>query len=217
MSTGHGGFLSYLLYALVYIACLHVVYRRLGAGPLERRPHPAAVALCLVVAVPSLLQVPWPGIYDALSRQPSLIEHGQAWRLLTSVLVQDGGALGTAYNLVTLALTAAAATALWRPATAVAVFVAGALLFNLPATFLWRDAGGGNSGATFVLVTSTLAALVVRERVRSARAAVVVVAACGAALLVLGDAHGEAVLAGLATGVLVATAVRRRSGPVGTR
>lgn len=122
------------------------MYGHLRGGRAARRPHPVAVVLWLAVAVPSLLQLVRPQIYAALARDLVQIGHGEWWRLLTPVLVQDGGLAGTAYNLVTLALTAPAATALWRPLRAVAVFVAGALVFNLPATYVWHDAGGGNSG-----------------------------------------------------------------------
>jgi len=113
MDTAQGGLLSVLVYVVVYIASLRTVGRHLAAGSPRRRLHPVAVLLWLLVAVPSLLQLVRPGIYDLLSRQPMLIERGEWWRLLTSVLVQDGGALGTVYNLVTLALTASAAVALW--------------------------------------------------------------------------------------------------------
>ncbi|GAB2579696.1 rhomboid family intramembrane serine protease [Microlunatus antarcticus] len=210
MSTAQGGLASVLIYVVVYVATLRTVYGHLRSGRAARRPHPVAVVLWLVVAVPSLLQLVRPQIYAALARDPVLTGHGEWWRLLTSVLVQDGGLVGTAYNLVTLALTAPAATALWRPLRAVAVFVAGALVFNLPATFAWHDGGGGNSGATFFLATSMLGVLVVGSHARQIRTAALIVAGCGIALLVLGDAHGEAVLAGLLVGAAVAAASRAR-------
>jgi len=93
----------------------------------------------------------------------------------------------------------------------VTVFVVGALVFNVPATYLWRDAGGGNSGATFFLVTAMLGVLLVHDRTRPAEAAALVAAAGGAALLLLGDAHGVAVLAGLAFGVGAAVVPGLRS------
>jgi len=211
MNTAQGGVLASLVYVVVYVASLRAVYRQLGTSPLRQRPHLVAVLLWLVVAVPSLLQLAWPRIYGVLSRQPTLVEHGEWWRLLTSVLVQDGGVVGTVYNLVTLALTVSAATALWRPVRAAAVFIAGALVYNLPATYLWRQAGGGNSGATFFLVTSMLGVLLVQDRTRRARTAALVVAASGVVLLVvLRDAHGEAVLTGLTLGTAVAAALNRR-------
>ena len=83
---------------------------------------------------------------------------------------------------MTLALTASAAAALARPAPVVAVFISGALIYNLPATYLWHEAGGGNSGATFFLVTAMLGFLVVREpylvRCRVAAAVVAGAARC---------------------------------------
>jgi hypothetical protein len=146
MNTGQAGALTSLLYVAVLIACLPPAYQRVGGlGPLLRRPQPGAVALWLLVAVPSLVELGWPRVYDVLSRQPTLIGHGQLWRLITSVVVQDGGVIGTAYNLVTLGLTVPAAVALWRAGPALGLFLTGALVFNVPAAFVWHAAGGGNS------------------------------------------------------------------------
>lgn len=166
VSTAQGGVASSVLDVVVYVASLRTVRSRPGLGGSWRRPHPVAVVLWLLVAVPSLLQLASPRVFDALSRQPVLIEHGEWWRLVTSALVQDGGLVGTAYNLVTLALAASAATAARHPAWVVPVFVVGALVFHLSATYLWREAGGGSSGATFFLMTSTLGVLLLRPRPR---------------------------------------------------
>ncbi len=58
------------------------------------------------VAVPSLLQIWFPGLETAWRRDPDAVRlHGQAWRLLTSVLVQDSGIGGTVFNLIILAAT----------------------------------------------------------------------------------------------------------------
>ncbi len=50
----------------------------------------------------------------SLRRDPDLIRHhGQVWRVLTSVLVQDGGRGGTTFNLVTLAVVGIFASEVW--------------------------------------------------------------------------------------------------------
>ena len=67
-------------------------------GPRLRAPCPAAPAMVAVVAVPSLIELGWHGIYTALSRQPDQIEdHHEYWRLLTGSIVQHGGLEGTIF------------------------------------------------------------------------------------------------------------------------
>ena len=217
MSTSQGGLASYLLYAVVYVVGLGAVYASLGGGPVQRlrHPAPAVVLLSLVVAVPSLVGLAWQPLFDALARDPELVRHGELWRLVSYVAVQDDGVGGTIYNLVTLALTLPAAVVLWRPAATLGLFVAGALVFSLPAVFVWPHAGAGNSGATFFLAGSMVGALSVRRR--DVRRAAAVTALAGAALLVLGDAHGEAVLAGLVIGSAFANAVQPTARPASVR
>jgi hypothetical protein len=63
--------------------------------------------LWLVVAIPSMPQFVFPPLLRALEREPNQIEHhGQVWRVLTYVVVQDGGVVGTVSNLVLLAVVA---------------------------------------------------------------------------------------------------------------
>ncbi|HEX7102874.1 MAG TPA: hypothetical protein VF201_09550, partial [Nitrolancea sp.] len=64
---------------------------------------PVNIAFFCTVASPSLLQFPFPGVLHALRRDAYLIlHHGQIWRLLTSLTVQDGRAAGTLFNLLYL-------------------------------------------------------------------------------------------------------------------
>ena len=68
----------------------------LGARP--SRPVLTAVTV-LVVAVPSLVQLTVaPDLLAALERDRGAIADGQVWRLLTSLVVQDGGWAGTVFQ-----------------------------------------------------------------------------------------------------------------------
>jgi hypothetical protein len=58
----------------------------------------ALTALTGVVSVAGLIS---PAVLGALERTPAAL-HGEAWRWITSLLVQDGGVLGTASNLIFL-------------------------------------------------------------------------------------------------------------------
>ena len=60
----------------------------------------AAVSITGLVAEPVLL---------ALRRDAAALSDGQLWRLLTALLVQDGGVPGTVFNLLGLVLVGVAA------------------------------------------------------------------------------------------------------------
>jgi hypothetical protein len=131
------------------------------------------------------------------------------WRVLTSLVVQDGGLVGTVFNLVILAVVVAVAVPVWGPAWAFGVFLLSHLVFNVAATFLSTDVGAGNSGATIGLSASMagLAVLTRREPTVFWRAAGVL--GVGVTLVGMADAHGIAVLGGLVIGALIASATGR--------
>jgi hypothetical protein len=166
-----------------------------------RAPRPAALALVAVVAVPSLIELGWHGVYTALYRAPDQIKHHhQYWRLLTGSIVQDGGLEGTIFNLVVLFLIGTLAVYAWGSVRAISLFAVGVLGFNLTATFAFASPGGGNSAATIFLATTLAGLALVRLRVVPAVAAAVVVVAAGVALIAVSDAHGIPILAGLVIG-----------------
>ncbi len=100
-----------------------------------------------MVAVPSLLQIAVPRVLEVLSRQPALIgDDGRLWRLFTSELGQDGGLVGTLFNLVVLYVVACVAVARWGPLRAVVLFLVGAVAFDVTMVYAFPAAGAGNSG-----------------------------------------------------------------------
>lgn len=205
MDTSGQGAYSGLFYAVMLLATLVAMQPARGNPVLWlRRPPAAAVVLWLVVAVPSLVELAWHPVFDALSRQPDLIRDGQVWRLLTSATVQDGGLAGTVSNLVWLAVLAPLAVHLWGPARAVGLFVFGVVAFDAMTTWVFPSPGGGNSAAMFFLMATTTALLVLRRRHPLPVAMAALVAAIGVVLVVRGDAHGLVMLGGLVVGGIVA-------------
>ena len=201
MSTSGAGIVSALAYTVMLVATLTTTKRELDCLALPVTPRRmAAAGLWLVVAVPSGIELMWPPIYDTLSRQPQLVREGQWWRLLTSVVVQDGGVAGTVFNLAVLAVVAVVATDLWGPASTTALFVVGAVQFNVLALYFSAPPGGGNSGATFFLATSLVGLLLVRHRSARVWVTGAVVMLDGLLLLLLHDAHGAPILAGVVAG-----------------
>ena len=167
MSSSGGGTLNAVLYVVVLACTVRAGAVLLGGDMalLVRRPPVAAIALWLIVAVPSLVQLPVPALLRALKRDPGQIrQHGQLWRLISSAVVQDGGIAGTAFNLVILAVVAVVAIGSGRGPGAGHLAV-GAVV-DLVTTFAWPSAGAGNSGATFTLAASVTGLALVRLRER---------------------------------------------------
>ncbi|MEW9556311.1 rhomboid family intramembrane serine protease [Nonomuraea sp. NPDC050783] len=114
------------------------------------KPYLTAVVLA-ITAVPSLLQFVLPGLEPAWARDPAAIAAtGQWWRLVTALVVQDGGPLGTLFNLAFLAVLGyLAERALGRPRWLV-LYAAGAVAGELAGYLLGRP-GAGNSIALCAL------------------------------------------------------------------
>ena len=214
MNTSGTGTVFTIGYWVVLAMTIPCAMQLLGdLGPRFRAPRPAALALLAVVAVPSLIELGWHGIYTALYRAPDQIkDHHEYWRLVTGSIVQDGGLEGTIFNLVVLFVVGTLAVYAWGAARAIGLFVVGVIGFNLVATYAFAAPGGGNSAATIFLGTSMVALAAARLRSVPVLAATAVVVVAGAVLLAVNDAHGIPILAGLATGAGLVLAGRERDG-----
>jgi len=72
------------------------------------RPPVATSLIVAATAGMSVAQWLHPGLLPRLERTPAEL-HGQPWRILTSLFVQDGGVLGTLSNLAFLVVLGVAA------------------------------------------------------------------------------------------------------------
>ncbi len=202
--------------AVVYLVVLFSAV--IAAGPAEpprgaaRRPVATAIAL-VVVAVPSLVQLTVaPGLLGALERDRGAVADGEVWRLVTSLVVQDGGWAGTAFNLAALAVVGAVAERAWGWRRWLVVALAagvGAQLWGL----VVQPVGGGTSVAVFGLAAS-LAVRSLRGGTGRERLAGLVSLVAAAVLLVIGDLHGGAAAIGAVCALLLAGSTgQRRRGP----
>jgi membrane associated rhomboid family serine protease len=175
------------------------------------RAWPAATILLLVlVGLPSLLQLRYPGVFTSLRGDPTLIfTQGQLWRVITALVVQDGGIAGTVFNLLTLALVGVVAERVWGRAITLAIFFGCGIALNLLGLSM-QVAVAGNSGATFGLGAS-VAGLVLVRRGRGLGAALVCLASALLLLLALHNPHGLAALLGALVGGVVALAKKHRA------
>ena len=208
MSTSGGTWVNAVLFVLTIALAVQIaLILRDGRPPSVTW---TAVGLWLLVAVPSLLQIPFPALLTSLRRDPDLIRHnGQVWRVLTSVLVQDGGLPGTVFNLVILAVVGLFAAEVWGPVLTPVVFLLAHLVFNMSVTFLSSEVGAGNSGATLGLAASMAGLALLTQSEMALRWRAIGVLGVGIALVGIGDAHGIGVLGGLVIGILVARVTSR--------
>lgn len=147
----------------------------LGRDTLRGRRIPrAAVALTALALAGVVTQLCWSGAMDALDDDPA---RSGWWRVVTAVFLQNGGLLGGAWNIATLAAVAALADWFWGAPRTLALFLAGILLPEHLDALL--GVGGhhsadprnfaGSSGATYFL-GATLAAALLHRTLRARRA-----------------------------------------------
>lgn len=163
----------------------------------QTRDLPILTLACfLVITAFSLAQLTIkPGLLPLLMRDAERVYSGQPWRLLTSLLVQDGGWAGAAFNLVgLLAIGTVAERMLGRPrwASVAALSVAVAQSFAL----FWQPTGAGNSILNFGLAGAVCAACLLSRPARQLVAPAIIASACFVLLLAGRDIHGVAALSG---------------------
>jgi membrane associated rhomboid family serine protease len=164
------------------------------------------LTLFVLVAIPSVLQFPFPRLLYALRRDGDLtLHHGEWWRVVTALLVQDGGVVGTVSNLVALVLIGLVAERLWGLWLPVLFFGAG--ICSQFVGLAWQPIGAGNSVGNFGMATGVLLLCVLRAKAVLPRILGVIGIVAGLALLLLRDIHGGAVAIGLVLSALLLASV----------
>jgi len=189
-----------VLYASAVRAGLGLVAERGRGG---RRPIPfATIAATVIVGVPSVLQLTVvPSLLGALKRDRAAIADGEAWRLLTSLVVQDGGWAGAIFNLVTLVVVGVMAERVWGAVRWAAIALVAGVAGQLWGLVV-QPVGAGNSVAVFGLAAA-VAIVALRHGSRATRVAAALSLLVAAALLLIGDIHGGAATAGALMGLAV--------------
>lgn len=162
-----GGLLFNVTTAVLMMLMLNGGLALVGQDTLRSRPVPwAAVGLTAAAVAGVITQLCWPGAMDALDSDPA---RSGWWRAVTSVFMQNGGLLGGAWNIATLAVIAALANWFWGAPLTLALFLAGVLLpEHIDALFGENGHStdprnfAGSSGATYFLAATLSAALLLR-------------------------------------------------------
>ncbi|MEO8243935.1 MAG: rhomboid family intramembrane serine protease [bacterium] len=108
------------------------------------------LAVAVLTSAGFVTQLLESGALEALQRNGSAIAAGQWWRLLTALLVQDGGWAGFVSNLAGLVLIGASAEQLISRRAWTALYLVPAFIVELIA-LRWQPVGGGNSVAWMAL------------------------------------------------------------------
>lgn len=199
---------SAILYAAVYVVGWLLLVRRRPDG---RPPRVTAwgAGLVALVAAGWVAQLLRPALLDQAMRESAAVRSGQWWRLATAIVLQDGGWIGAAVNLVALAVTVWLAGEVLTAWTGLLVVLLGGIAANLLTVLTFGQPGAGSSMATMILL---VVAVLVGLRNPSWREAglLVVLAALAGALLARRDQHGLALALALVSGVWL----RRRRSPV---
>ncbi|MFG2597893.1 hypothetical protein [Streptomyces sp. NPDC048462] len=162
-----GGLLFNVTTAALMMLMLNGGLTLLGQDTLRARRVPwAAVGLTSLAVAGVITQLCWSGAMDALDSDPA---RSGWWRTLTSTFMQNGGPLGGAWNLATLAVIAALANWFWGAPLTLGLFLAGILLPGY-VDALFGEHGhstdprnfAGSSGATYFLAATLSAALLLR-------------------------------------------------------
>lgn len=207
-------------FAVILLVGVSVADSRTGlTGPtMWRRPPASAIALWAAVAVMSAAQFAIHGWEEALRRDPTQIGHGQLWRLVTSIFVQDGGSAGTILNLAILAIVAVPAARYFGGATMWALFLGVGIALNVIGA-AYGSVGAGNSGATLGLTCALVghtSGAALRDRglvaVRTLPLCVIP-PIVGALAWALFDYHGEAEVIGWLVGLTLGLILPQRFPP----
>jgi membrane associated rhomboid family serine protease len=198
------------LLAALYAVVLGTAFAASRVRPLStpfrgRWPWATTIAM-IIVGLPTLAQFTVaPSLLESLERNWTLIARGQVWRLITSLVVQDGGPAGAIFNLVALAVIGFAAEQVWGAVRWAVIAPGGALGAELWGKIV-QPVGAGNSVAVFSLAAS-LAVEAMLRGVGLQRFLGVMSLAGAAVLLIIGDIHGAAATIGAILGALLASGV----------
>jgi len=195
------GFLSilYILGLFCAFAAGSMLLRNQVSGPhsLTRNSHfsQTTFLLVLAIAIPSVLQFPFPALLSTLQRDYERFLNGDWWRLVTPLFVQDGGVSGTIFNLIGLALVGSVAERIWSARSMLLIFFIGGIIGEI-AGFVWQPIGAGNSIGNFSLAASIAVASLARNPPRPVQILAILALGADGILLGLQDIHGAAAMIG---------------------
>jgi rhomboid protease GluP len=184
-----------LIAGLIFIRSRPPASVRPSAPAVSRIPL-ATLVLAAAIALPTTLQFVFPAILSLLQRDFTRFAHGEWWRVITPLFVQDGGVAGSIFNLLTLLLVGTVAECLLGSRRMLGIFFVGGLVGELVA-FAWQPIGAGNSVGNFGLAAGVAVTCLVSQTGTITRVISLLALSADAVLIVLKDIHGAAAVAGV--------------------
>jgi membrane associated rhomboid family serine protease len=146
------------------------------------------------IAIPTVIQLTYyPALLAAWKRDTTAVMSGEVWRLVTAVFVQGGYFGGALFNLITLAVVAPAANALFGWRRMLLGFGLGCVGGEISALWL-LPTGAGNSVGVFGMAGAIAMAVLLRGRIVWLRRAGGLVCLLAIFTLTWLDIHGFAFL-----------------------
>lgn len=185
--------------AALLVALLAGALAELWNPPPHRRWPWLTLSTMLVIGATYGLTTARPELLPLLSRDPRMLSAGEVWRAVTALFAQDGGSVGTAFNLFWLLVLGTTAERRFTRKVWLAVYFGGGIATEF-AALAWQPHGAGNSIACCALAGALCGDW--REgRWRWWRAGVGLVGTAAAGVLLWNDdIHGLGFVAGLIIG-----------------
>ncbi|ASW54629.1 rhomboid family intramembrane serine protease [Plantactinospora sp. KBS50] len=169
-----------------------------------RRPRPITLLVFAVTAGFAVWQLLRPDLLDRFARHADTLSSGRWWQFGTELLVQDP-LWQAPLNLLVLLLVGLPAERLFGGARWLLLYLGGAAAGEV-AALSWQPAGAGNSIAVLGLLGGLFGYVLRRAPGRSVglRIFALLGLAAGAALALIRDIHGPALVAGIVLGLIIA-------------
>lgn len=189
---------------------LVVLGAAMGGGPAlrARGTRFRAPLATFAIAIFTLALSTWgnldPDVLEALRRYRDRLLDGECWRIVTPLVVQDGGWVGTVFNVVTLLVLGAIVESIFGWRTLLGVYLAAGLVSEVIAYTLIRDQGFAGNSVAVMGLAGLLVVTWLRVPLREARIAGAIGLAGGVVLVLAGTLHGAGFAVGAIAGVILA-------------
>ena len=181
-----------------------------AAGARNERHLPlTTLGVLLVTGIFTALQFPFPGVLEALRRNPHALMTGEWWRIVTPLLVHSDGWSQIIFNFAAIAVFGVLVERIFGHWWWLLFYLVGGIAGEISG-YAWDPFGAGASVGLFGLLGALLVWQILSLHAPRARIAAIIGLATMVALLVLRDIHGYATLAGVCLASLLLWRVRAR-------
>jgi len=163
------------------------------------------ISIVVITGIFTSVQFIYPPLLFALRRTPGALSQHEWWRLITPILVHDGGWRQIAFNFPATLIAGAIVERFYTRGEWLGLYLLGAVVGEL-AGFAWQPDGAGNSVAGAGLLGG-IAVWLLCLKLMPARVGASILLGGALVLTLLRDLHGPPLLAGACAGAIL---LRRR-------